>query len=98
MNHMAGIFAICFLTACSGDAVSSETAALSAGNAAEREKAQAGRIDNPEALACLRANASDAEWAIIAAQDSHAEAELQTVLNREGTIRCFNDNQVVVYL
>ncbi len=97
MHGLAVILALFLLAACAGDVVSSETAALSAGNAAARETAQEGRIENPEALACLRANASDAEWAIIAGQDGAAEAELQTVMNREGTIRCFNENQVVVY-
>ena len=98
MHRLVGILALFYLASCASNTVSSETAALSAENAAAREAAQAGRIENPEALACLRASASDAEWAIIAGQDSNAEAELQTVMNREDTIRCFNENQVVVYL
>lgn len=90
-------FALLFVSAC-GDTPSARSAAISAENAAAREAAQAGRIDNPEALACVRANASEDEWAIIAAQDSAAEAMLQTVLDREGTVRCFQQNNVVVYI
>ena len=86
------------LTACGGDSPSSASATQAAQDAAQRDAVQAGRIDNPEALACIRANASDGEWAIIAGQDSNAEATLQTVLNREGTARCFSQNNLVVYI
>lgn len=86
------------LAACGGDTPSADSAAVSAANAASRDAAQESRIDNPDALACIRANSSDGEWAIIAGQDANAEAMLQSVLRREGTVRCFNDNNVTVYL
>lgn len=98
MRPMVGISVMLVLSACGSDTVSSNTAKVSAANASAREAAQAGRINNPEALACVQANASDGEWAIISAQDSNAEVTLQRVLNREGTIRCFNENNVVIYL
>ena len=98
MRPMVGISVMLVLSACGSDTVSSNTAKASAANASAREAAQAGRINNPEALACVQANASDGEWAIISAQDSNAEVTLQRVLNREGTIRCFNQNNVVIYL
>lgn len=92
------IVALVALAACGTDTPSSQSAAEAADSAAARDAAQAGRIDNPEALACVRANATDGEWAIIAGQDANAETMLQTVLNREGTVRCFNENNVVVYI
>lgn len=86
------------LTACGGDGPTSESAMSAAEAAAARDAAQAGRIDNPEAMACIRANASEGEWAIIAGQDANAEAMLQTVLQRDGTVQCFGQNNVVVYI
>ncbi|MBT8409480.1 MAG: hypothetical protein KJN93_07635 [Alphaproteobacteria bacterium] len=91
------IAAFVALAACGTDTPSSQTAGEAADRAAARDAAQAGRIDNPEALACVRANASDEEWAVISRQDAAAETALQTVLNRESTVRCFIENNVVVY-
>ena len=50
------------------------------------------------ALACVRANASDEEWAIIETETLAAEMLLQDVLRREGTQRCFAVNNVVVFI
>lgn len=86
------------LSACGGNLPDSESAKAAAATAASRDAAQESRIDNPAALACVQANATNGEWAIIAGQDVNAAAMLQTVLNREGTMRCFNDNNVVVFI
>lgn len=98
MRWRASICALIALAACGGDVASDRTAAVSAENAAARDAAQAGRFDNPEALACLRANASDEEWSAIQREDAEGEASLQAVIDRESTARCFNDNNVVIYL
>ncbi len=95
--RQAAAIGFAMLAACSSG-VDDESAAAARAEAASRDAAQESRIDNPEALACVRANSSDGEWAIIAGEDENAVAMLQTVLNREGTIRCFNENNVVVYI
>ncbi len=87
------------LTACSaGDAPSSQSAADASANVAARDAAQEGRVLNPDGVACIRANATLEEWAIIVGQDANGEAMLQTVLDREETARCFRQNRVTVYL
>lgn len=95
----AGILPILFLlAACGSDIAGDNTAAVQRANEDARMAAQRGRVPNPEALACIRANASNDEWSVIATETGDAPAVLQTVLNREGTIRCFNANNVVVYI
>ncbi len=94
-----GVIALLAVTACGGgDTPNDESAAFSAANAASRDAAQESRIDNPDAFACLQANASEEEWAIILLENESSQTTLQTVLNREGTIRCFNENNVTVFL
>ena len=85
------------LAAC-GDSPSNRTAEQSQQNQAARDAAQAGRIDNPAALACVRANASEEEWAVIETETGDAPNVLQSVLRREGTQRCFAVNNVVIYI
>lgn len=98
MRRSVAMIGLMLLTACGGDTVSSETAAAASVSAQSRDAAQESRIDNPDALACIRASSTEGEWAIIARQDAEAEAMLHNVLNRESTIRCFNENNVVVYI
>lgn len=86
------------LAACGSDTAGDRTAQTARQNLAARDAALEGRIDNPAALACIRANATEEEWAIIRSQTGPAPGVLQTILNREGTARCFSINNVVIYL
>ena len=86
------------LAACGSDTVSDRTAQTAQQNAAQRDAALEGRIDNPAALACIRANASQAEWAVIQTETGDAPTVLRDVLNREGTTNCFRANNVVIYI
>ena len=97
MRRLAPIL-LFVLAACGSDIASDRSAAISSDNAALRDDAQVARIANPEALACIKANASDEEWAIIRAEGPDAPAMLETVLGRESTFNCFRDNDVTVYL
>ena len=96
MRTLASVLALAALTACG--APNDRTAAIQQENAAARDAAQESRIINPGALACVRANASEEEWAIIETETLAAEVLLQDVLRREGTQRCFAINNVVVYI
>ena len=98
MRALALILVTAVLAGCGSDTVSDRTASIGQQNVLARDAAQAGRIDNPAALACIRANASEAEWAVIETETDEAPAVLQSVLNREGTQRCFSINNVVIYL
>jgi hypothetical protein len=98
MRHFLLLTALVFLSACGSDTVGDRSAAAGQQNSAQRDAALESRIDNPAALACIRENASEEEWATIASETGDAPAVLQTVLKREGTVRCFNVNKVVVYL
>lgn len=84
--------------ACGSDVAGDDTAAVARQNAAVRDAAQAGRVLNPEAMACIRASATPEEWAVIDAEGAGAPETLAMVLNRESTARCFSINQVVVYI
>jgi hypothetical protein len=86
------------LAACGTDIPNDSTAAVARQNSEARDAAQEGRILNPEALACVKANATDAEWAVIASETGDAPNVLADVLNREGTLRCFSVNNVVIYI
>ena len=98
MRALALISVTATLAGCGSDTVSDRTASIAQQNVLARDAAQAGRIDNPAALACIRANASEAEWAVIETETDEAATVLQSVLNREGTQRCFRINNVVIYL
>ena len=87
-----------FALAACGGTPTNRTAEISQQSQAAREAAQAGRIDNPAALACVRANATEVEWAVIETETGEAPNVLQLVLRREGTQRCFVINNVVVYI
>lgn len=97
MRNLFVLIGLLGVAAC-GDTPSDRSAQISRENAAARDAAQAGRIDNPAALACVRANASDQEWAVIAAEGPDAPGVLATVLNRDSTARCFSVNNAVVYI
>jgi len=87
------------LAACGGGDVPSDTSFANAEEAsAQRDAAQEGRIRNEAALACVKANSSEEEWAIIIAEGEGAGEMLQAVLNRAGTRECFTSNNVVVLL
>ena len=88
---------VLFLLAACG-APTDRTAAIQQENLAAREAAQESRIINPAALACVRANATEAEWAIIETETGEAANTLQSVLRRESTQRCFAVNNVVIYI
>ena len=96
MRTFASVLALVALTACG--APNDRTAAIQQENAAARDAAQESRVINPGALACVRANSSEEEWAIIETETLAAEMLLQDVLRREGTQRCFAINNVVVYI
>lgn len=98
MRTGALCLALVALAACGSDTVSSRTADIAAANVQARDAAQAGRIDNPAAIACVRQNASDDEWAKMSREDEVAVATLQTILDRPGTMQCFRANNVVVSL
>ena len=93
---LAGLLPV--LAACGGDVPSDRTAAISRANEDARMRAQEGRIMNPEALACIKANATEDEWAVISTEKGFAEPILGEVLAREGTQRCFSINNVVIYI
>jgi hypothetical protein len=98
MNRASLLPALLVVAACGSDIASDRTARIGQQNSAARDAALESRIDNPAALACIRANASEEEWAIIQSENSSAPAVLQQVLNREGTARCFSINNVVIYI
>ena len=98
MRRVQLLPAILVIAACGSDVASDRTAQIARQNAAQRDAALESRIDNPAALACIRANASDEEWAIIRSENAAAPAVLQLVLNRERTRQCFSLNNVVIYI
>lgn len=98
MRRVFLLTALTLVAACGSDTVGDRSAAAGQQNAAQRDAALESRIDNPAALACIRENASEAEWAAIASETGDAQSVLQAVLAREGTVRCFNVNNVVIYL
>lgn len=98
MRRVQLLPAILVIAACGSDVASDRTAQIARQNAAQRDAALESRIDNPAALACIRANASDEEWAIIRSENAAAPAVLQLVLNRERTRQCFSVNNVVIYI
>lgn len=98
MRRVSLLTALLFVAACGSDTAGDRTATTARQNAAQRDAALEARIDNPAALACIRENASAEEWAIIETETGDAPAVLQTVLNREGTARCFSASNVVIYL
>lgn len=98
MRSLALLLAVGLLQACGSDAPSSAKAEQASANQAARDSAQRSRIDNPEALACLRANMTDEEWAVLGREDEPAERLLAEVMTRPGTVTCFDENRVVIYL
>lgn len=86
------------VAACGSDTASDRTAQTARQNAAQRDAALESRIDNPAALACIRENATEQEWAVIRTETGDAPFVLRDVLNREGTVRCFHENNVVIYI
>jgi hypothetical protein len=98
MRRALFLTAFSLVAACGSDTVGNRTAATAQQNAAQRDAALESRIDNPAALACIRENASEEEWAVIETETGDAPAVLQTVLNRDGTVRCFRANNVVIYI
>ena len=91
--------ALIVLVGCGGGDVPSDSTALAAReNLASRDAAQEGRVLNPEALACLKNNATEEEWRVLGAETEASAAVLQQLLGREGTARCFAENNVVIYL
>lgn len=84
--------------ACGSDTASDSTALTARQNAAQRDAALESRIDNPAALACIRQNASEAEWAVIRTETGDAPLVLRDVLNRDGTAQCFRANNVVIMI
>lgn len=98
MKPIATSSILFLLAACGSDTVSDRTALSAQQNAAQRDAALEGRIDNPAALACIRENANDGEWAVIRTETGDAPIVLRDVLNREGTQSCFRANNVVIYI
>ena len=98
MRRVQLLPAILVIAACGSDVAGDRTAQIARENAAQRDSALESRIDNPTALACIRANASDEEWAILRSEHAAAPAVLQLVLNRERTRQCFSLNNVVIYI
>ena len=98
MRRLSFLPVVLAVAACGSDVASDRTAQIARENAAQRDAALDSRIDNPAALSCIRANASDEEWAIIRSESAAAPAVLQQVLNRERTRQCFVVNNVVIYL
>lgn len=95
----AFVLPMLFVLACCGSDTAGDRTALTAQqNAAARDAALEGRIDNPAALACIRENASEAEWAVIESETGEAPNVLRSVLNRAGTANCFRANNVVIYI
>ena len=98
MRRMIVIPTVLAAAACGSDTASDGTALTAQQNAAQRDAALESRIDNPAALACIRQNASEAEWAVIRTETGDAPLVLRDVLNRDGTAQCFRANNVVIMI
>jgi len=98
MRLLVLILTAALLQACGTDIASQGKADQSTANQAQRDQVQESRIDNPAALACLEANMTEEEWAVLGREDEEAEWLLAEVLARQGTQQCFEDNRIVIYL
>lgn len=86
------------IAGCGGDVPSSRTADASRVNAASRVEAQGARINNREAIECIRQTTTEEEQAILAREDDAAVALLDEVLAREDMQSCMRESGAVIYL